>query len=220
MKNKKIDILSITSQDLKNGVYKKIIPEYYALKEATENNPWHLNQNVFDHVVAVFKGLETTFEFDFLRKKTKEKIKEHLKKQVGNHTRRELLIISTLLHDIAKTIVLIKDSNGFTMCPAHEIIGGVMVGKFAKRFNLNKKAQDCIKKIVHFHGFTNDILTLVIRKKNLNKHLELFKEAVEGIHIELFLLMYADILGSDLKKAIPEEYKNRTQAIISLLDES
>ena len=35
---KKINILSITSQDLKKGVYQQLIPELYALKKIEENN--------------------------------------------------------------------------------------------------------------------------------------------------------------------------------------
>lgn len=215
---KAIDILSITSDKLKKGKYKSILPEFYALRTVTENNSWHLNQNVFDHVVAVFAGLEIVQKLDFLQGKYRKKIKKYLDKKAGKFTRRELLIVAALLHDIAKTDVLIEDSSGKTKSPGHEIISSVMIGKFASRFGLDGKGKEYVERMVHYHGFTNDILSIALYKNNEAKYLRLFKEAVGDIHLELLLLMYADILGSDLKKSDPEEFGVRLNLIKSFLE--
>lgn len=125
--NELSNIIDITSEKLKKGVYKQVFPEYYQLKKVTENGPWHLNQNVFDHVVAVFASLEEVLKLKFLEKNEKEKIIKYLNKKIGKYLRKELLIIATLLHDIAKADLLIKDKNENTQCPGHEVIGASMV---------------------------------------------------------------------------------------------
>ena len=164
--------------------------------------------------------METVFKFDFLKEKARKKIKKYLEKTVGSHSRKELLLIGALLHDIAKTDLLVKESTGFTNCPGHEIIGSLMVEKFSSRFTLDKKAEDFVKRIVCFHGFVNNILTLVIKRKNIVKYFGFFKQAVGDIYLELLLLMYADILGSDLKKLLPQEYQLRIKTIVKLLNKS
>jgi hypothetical protein len=217
MRNK-LNILSITSESLKKGDYKNFIPEYYALKKVIENNSWHINQNVFDHSVAVFKALEKILKLDFLKKETENKIEKYLKEKIGDYTRKELLIIATLLHDIAKSELLIKDSSGKTSCPGHEIIGSLMVDKFAERFNLDKQGKDFIGRMIHYHGFVSTILTLILEKKNSAKLFNYLKKSAGDIYIELLLFIYADILGSDLKKTDVKGFKDRIKIIIKFLE--
>lgn len=69
-----MNILDITSQSIRKGKLQSILPEYYQLKNFEENNPWHIHQNVFDHVVGVFEGLETVLKFEFLDLIDKNKI--------------------------------------------------------------------------------------------------------------------------------------------------
>ncbi|MFC1711216.1 HD domain-containing protein [Patescibacteria group bacterium] len=214
----KINILSITSKDLIKGVYKKNLPEYYELEEIVENNPWHLNQNVLKHSIAVFKGLEKVFKLDFAKKSTKTKLKKYLQEKIGKHTRKELLIIATLFHDIAKTKTFTKDSAGNTKCIAHEIVGSLMVSNFSNRFDLDKVGEKYVEKMVLFHGFTNDILSLIIEKSDELTYFNYFKKAADDVCKELLLLMYADILGSDVKKAMPQVYKERLELITKLLN--
>lgn len=57
-----IDLQSLTGQKLQTGVYEGVFPEFYQLKGCIENNPWHIQQDVFDHVIAVYKNLEQIFE--------------------------------------------------------------------------------------------------------------------------------------------------------------
>jgi len=217
MFKKKINILSITSKKLNRGDYRTVLPEYYALKSLVENNSWHLKQNVFDHCVAAFKGLEEVFKLKFLEKKDKNRIEKYLKKKVGCWSRKELLIIATILHDIGKMDTLITDSSGSTRCPAHEIIGSILVKKFTKRFGLDKKGQAYVEKIVRYHGFISDILALAIEKGDKDKYYHLYKEVVGDVNIELLLWMYADDLGTDLKKIMPKEFEAREKLIAEFL---
>lgn len=173
---------------------------------------------VFDHAVEVFEGLERVLKLDFLPAKTRVKIEKHLAKKVGKYSRKELLKIGVILHDLAKKDVLIRHPSGNTTGFGHEIIGSLMVRKFALRFGLDKKGRGFVERFVHYHGLVSDIVGLVIAKKNQAKYLGWFKEIVGDIDIELFLFIYADWLGSHLKKLNPKEYEVREKAVVRLLE--
>lgn len=217
---KKINVLTITSKDLKRGIYKDVLPEYYNLKSIVENNPWHLNQDVLKHSIGVFEGLEKVLKLNFLKEDIRAGLQNYLEEQIGRHTRKELLIVATILHDIAKTKTLVKDGSGNTRCIAHEIIGSMMVSSFSARFDLDKTDEEYVKRMVLFHGFTDDILSLIIEKSDINRYFEFFKNTTGDVYKELLLLMYADILGSDLKKAIPGVFKERLGLITKLLEKT
>lgn len=215
---KNINILSLTSADFKKGKYKSLLPEYYALESLTENNAWHANQNALGHLIAVFKGLEEILKLDFLKKESREQIEKYLDSKIGNYSKKELLIVAAIFHDIAKSETLIRSESGVTRCPGHEIIGSHLVGKFTDRLGLDEKAKERVAKIIRYHGFISEILDLVINKNNEQKYFSILKAIVDDIHVELLLFMYADMMGSDLKQNIPQEYKTREKLIIKFLE--
>lgn len=211
-----IDISSISSEKLKRGDYKKLLPEYYALKSVGENNNWHIKPSIFEHVVAVFAGLEKVLKLRFLNNHLRAKIEKYLTKRVDKHTRKDLLVVAIILHDIAKVKVYIKDLSGNTRCPSHEIVSASMVDSFATRFSLDDKELSFVRDLVLYHGFVHDIIGIV-SKGAMEDHFALLKEVVGDKQIELLLFIYADMMGSDLRKLNHEEYKNREQVIINSL---
>ena len=217
MKIAKINISNITSKLLKQNKYLSSFPEYYKLASITENNAWHINQNVFDHVVGVFAGLEEVLKFKDLNNSQVEKIYRYLSTKIGLRTRKEVLIVATLLHDIAKTDTLVKHKDGTTSCPSHELIAAGRVKHFSKRFGLNKDDEIYVERIVRYHGFISEILNLIIENSNKEKYSVIFEETVGDVAIELILLMYSDILGCDLKTADIKGYKDRINCLAWML---
>jgi UTP:GlnB (protein PII) uridylyltransferase len=217
---RKINALTISSSRLSRGDYKQVIPEIYSLRFIVENNPWHLNQNVFDHTTSVLKNMEKILKLEFLKEKVRKKIINYLGRKVSDHSKKQLLIVTTILHDVGKLETLIRDSSGLTRCPAHEIIGGVLVADFGSRFELDQKATKLVAKIINYHGVVSDILALAINRQNPTKYFRFFKQAVGNIYIELLLLMYADMLGSDLRKFDPKGFRAREKLIIEYLEET
>jgi len=216
----KIKISSLTSKNIKAGQFKKDLPEVYALKKVVEDNGWHEKQDVFVHTMAVLKQLELLLDLKIFTPENKKLLQKQLKKRVGNHTRKELLVVSTLLHDIAKPITAIRDKTGVVRCPGHEFIGSTMIKKFSSRFGLNKKDEEFVKKIVFFHGYIVDIINQVMDKGKKEFYLNIYKEIFGDIYYELLLLFYSDLLGSDLKKLNPEEYKIRQNLVLDFLQNS
>lgn len=214
MTSTSIDISQVTSASLKDKKYLASFPEYYALASVTENSLWHSNQNVLDHVIGVYAGLETVLKFDELKLKQKDELKKYLSQIVGNQPRQNIIRVATLLHDIAKTDVLVKRPDGTAGCPGHELIAAGRVKTFAERFNLDTKAESYVERIVRYHGFISEILNLMIANQNKDKYFQILKETVGDVVVELTLLMHADLLGCDLEKGDKKGYDDR----IALLD--
>ncbi|OGJ38879.1 MAG: hypothetical protein A2383_02680 [Candidatus Pacebacteria bacterium RIFOXYB1_FULL_39_46] len=204
-----IDISAITSEQLRAKAYLASFPEYYELASVIENSLWHNNQNVLDHMIGVFEGLEKILKFENVSNSQKSLIKKYLSEVIGNKTRLEILTVATLLHDIAKIDVFVKRPDGTAGCPGHELIAAGRVKNFAERFDLDDKAESYVERIVRYHGFISEILNLMIASGNREKYLTIFTKTVGDISIELILLMHADLLGCDLEQGDKKGYDDR-----------
>jgi len=213
-----INISEITSKSLKSKAYGDVFPEYYNLAEVTENSLWHDNQNVLDHVIGVFEGLEKVLKFEGISDSQKELIEKYLIESIGYKTRHEILVVATLLHDIAKTDTLVKRSDGTAGCPGHELIAAGRVKNFSDRFGLNEEDESYVERIVRYHGFISEILNLIISNQQKDKYLGIFKDTVGNVALELVLLMRADLFGSDLEKGDESGYQDRVNILDWMFD--
>lgn len=213
----KINISGITSQSLKENQYQDSFPELYELSTVTENNLWHNNQSTLDHVIGVFAGIEKVLKFDKLDSNNKRFLEKYLSVIIGRKSRKEILLVACLLHDIAKIDTLIKRPDGTTYCPGHELVAAERVGRFSLRFDLNKKDEEYLKRIVRYHGFISEIIELINAKGNREKYLKIFQETVGDIAIEVTLLLHADFLGSDLEKGDKKAYDDRIDVLSWIL---
>jgi len=211
----KINVQTITAHALKSCEYADVFPEYYELANVIENGQWHDNQNVLDHVIAVFAGLEKVLEFDGDERASSQKnfVETYLSKSIGTKTRREILKVATLLHDIAKVDTLVKRPDGTANCPGHELIGAARVKNFAERFDLSKNDEEYVERIVRYHGFISEMLGAILATGATEKYLRLFKETVGDVALELVLLMHADLLGSDLARTDKKAFDDRIQVL-------
>ncbi len=213
----KVNISQLTSINLKKGGYEKELPEFYLLKKIIEDNAWHDKQSVFDHTIAVLEKLEEVIRLNLFHGKRKIFIKKQLDSKVGNYSRKNLLIVSTVLHDIAKPISVIKDPNGVVRCPEHEAFGSVIAENFSSRFGFDKKDEGFVKRMINNHGLIVEIQNQVIKKGKKELYFGIFKKIVGNIYIELLLLFYSDLLGSDLKRLNKSEFNKREELVLDFL---
>ncbi len=218
MKTKLIDISQLTSKSLKDKAYLDSFSEYYKLATVTENGLWHNNQNVLDHVIGVYAGLETILEYKDTEVAQKDVLSNYLSELIGSQTRQNILKVATLLHDIAKTDVLVKKPDGTAGCPGHDLIAAGRVKNFAERFGLDNKSESYVERIVRYHGFISEILDLMIANQDKEKYFRIFNETVGDVAIELTLLMHADLLGSDLEKSDKQGYNERINLLSWMLE--
>ena len=135
-----LKVSSINIKKLRNEQFQKELPEFFELKNFVENNSWHNNDSIFNHTLAVLEELEK------LLKSINNKIKVYLNQKIDEHTRKDLLFLGTLFHDIAKSNTLIKNGD-LTSCPKHEEEGSEKVQAILKRFDLSEREKAIVIKI-------------------------------------------------------------------------
>lgn len=213
-----IEINRLTAQALESGTFEQELPEFYALKTVTENGAWHINQNVFTHVIKVIRGLEHFLSEPPLTESDRQLLANYLAEKIDTKSREDLLIIATLLHDIAKTKTLTTEGER-AFCPNHEAEGAEMVADFKERFNLFENEYVFVEQVVRNHGKIHDILTELLPLQ-ITEALPLFKQKtseLENYRIELLVLIYADVTGSDFEATDSVEYNQRLSIVAQLI---
>ncbi|HEC64362.1 MAG TPA: HD domain-containing protein [bacterium] len=183
----------LNTAKLRNKEFIDLIPEIYELEKVIENdNHYHNNDSVFDHIMSVLKGLEE------ILKSIKEKVSDYLSQKITNYSRKELLFLTILFHDIGKKETMIKDSNGFTSCPGHAEKSATKAENFLSCFDLSEKEKDLVSQIIKYHM----LLYLIVKPENnkINEQFNGSKVKHPNIFLELVLLAMADILGTQLEE--------------------
>jgi hypothetical protein len=208
-----INITGITSKLLREKKYINDLPEYYDLSKVLENNLWHSNQNVLDHVIAVFAGMEEMLQFKELDQKQKNYIEKYFSEKVGNLSRREILIVSVLLHDIGKSETRILHPDGTTSYPKHELISAQKVTDYSSRFGLSGKDREYIERIVANHSRVYGVLSGAISKGNWENSFAQLKSMLGDVMTEMIFLIHSDLLGSDLKQNAPDAFNDHAEIL-------
>lgn len=209
----KIKVSTVLNIDkIRKGDFMDLIPEFYELRDVIENNVWHNNDSVFNHTLNVLEKLEE------LLKNVKGKIANYLNQKIKNYTRKDLLFLATLFHDIAKKET-IEIKGEFTFIPEHkhERQGAIKVKSILPRFELSEDEKDLIVQIIGYHG----VVHLIIEPNNnkLDEEFAEFKTSYSNIFLELILLAMADTLGSQLIDNKPDEFDFRMNFYKKVLEE-
>ena len=207
MQQKRLSELTI--EKIKNREFEKFIPELYELGEIIENNLWHNNDNVLTHTISVLVELEQLF------KGLNERIRVYLDKKINTYSRKELLFLVALFHDIGKKETY-KKENDTTKCPGHEEAGALKLKTILARFDLSEHEKKFIIEIVRNHGIIHEILNYP--EENPEKKTEEFKEKNLDVFLEIILLAIADMLASQLKDNNPEDFKFRMDFLNKIIN--
>jgi hypothetical protein len=201
----------LTSEFLRSVEAETFLPELLPLKNVIENNIGHDHQPVFDHIVAVMAGLEKVLKGDFLTAEAKICLGDYLNQFVGSKTKRDLLRLVVLVHDLSKEMAFVITQSGKTICPGHEFFSTVLVPNFKTRFDLNEVEIEYVQQIVRLHGSPSEILNLGLAKpENQSQFISQYNLGTQGLGIELMLFIYADILGGDWIKLNRSDFEART----------
>jgi len=197
---KKIKLSEISIEGIKGGEFKELIPELYELEKVIEDSQWHSNDKVLNHTISVLVELERLYG------SLDNKIKEYLDEEIDVYSRRKLLFLATLFHDIGKE----QDKS-----EGHEEKGAIMLEPILARFDLSEKEKRFVIKIVKNHGVVHHILGNP--DENPEKKIEEFNKETPHIFLEMILLAIADTMGSQLKDNNPDEFKYRTDFLTGIL---
>jgi len=197
MKSKKIKVSAVLNiEKIKQGEFTEQIPEFYELKDVTENSDWHNNDTVFNHTLIVLEKLEKVL------KNVKDEFLDYLGQKINGHTRRELLLLTVLFHDIAKKETIIK-KDAKTFCPNHEEKSAIKANKILSRFDLSEKEKGLIVGLIKYHDTIHLILKMDAARRD--REFDKFRKKHSSLFWEVVLLGLADTLGCQPKgKAVGE----------------
>ena len=134
----------------------KIIPEI-ELMRGVKQGPYH-------HLDVWFHSIETLRQLELLFEELKHKliINKYLNDKIGNeHSRRDLMKLGALFHDIGKPQTL-KIEKGRRCFHGHERLGYKITKDICQRLKLSNKEIDTINKMIFCHlrpGYLADTLT-------------------------------------------------------------
>ncbi len=122
-----------------------------------------------------------------------------------------LIRFASLLHDIGKPDTVKITSDGNVTFYNHDLVGGSIILKIAKRFNLSKKQTDKLYKLVRWHMFTLD-------EKQTDSAIRRFIKNVGLENIEdMLAVRVGDRLGGGTQKAVSWRMEKFNQRIKEVL---
>lgn len=131
----------------------RILPEVNAMRGVTQSPP-HI-YNVFEHslvAVAAAGASERAGYGSLAHGAFREQLEAHFAQPTsGARTRRELLRLTLLLHDIGKPATRIVDESGRIRFFGHEDKGAEMVGPALRRLKFSNDEIDLVKTVVRHH---------------------------------------------------------------------
>ena len=122
-----------------------------------------------------------------------------------------LVRLAALLHDIGKVDTVKTAGDGNVTFYNHDIVGGILANKIAKRFNLSKKESDKLYRLIRWHLFTVDERQTDSAIRRFIKNV-----GIENID-DMFALRVGDRLGGGTARAISwrmEKYRQRIKEVL------
>lgn len=206
-------------QTLRQGTFRKEMPDFYRLQEIVENNAWHSHQPVLDHSLLSAERLLQILTSKQIPIEARSALEAYLGRQIGGLPRRELLKIAVLLHDIGKITTLEIQPDGTTWCPGHAEVGATLVPAYAGVFGMTAAQLAYVERIVRFHMVPFEKLGDALDDGNNAKHLDEIKQIASDYYPELLLLAYADMSGCELPPETITNYEARVAIIKQALND-
>lgn len=177
--------------------------DFLKLKEVIENNAYHHNESVYDHLVKTYGIAKEQINVDLITNpESRSLFESYVSVEIEGIRKKDLMMIFSLIHDIGKLKVKTEiQSDGTTRLPNHEYEGSLIVGDVVEGFPdiILKYLANCVR----LHGLFNNTWN-----ENPNSSAEEFisiiKPKSEGILVELIFNSYCDCYtAKPFQPAIP-----------------
>lgn len=211
-----IDHSKLTLANFKAGQLDQDFPILKKLSSIIENTPWHLNQSVLDHTVAVLSAFEKLEKKGFVDLPESDKLQAYFSQKIAGISKSELIIMVMIFHDAGKVYTLVENTEGNRSCPGHEIVSVGIAKKALKKTTLKEIHQEWVLKAISMHGQIHNLIDTKIGR-NDNEFLEKSKEVLGAQILDLLVFYYCDILGGDLEKTNKKAFRQRLKTTEELI---
>ncbi|MDO8428133.1 MAG: HD domain-containing protein [Candidatus Diapherotrites archaeon] len=203
-----LKISDFSASNLLAGKFEQSLPELYVLQSIIENNESHFFDSVFHHCIVTFQSMQTLLlNQNFLE--------SSFSSLVETHSKKELLLLAALFHDIGKKDTLVQ-TGSISKFPGHEEQGYLVVQPVLKRFDLTVKEQAWIAELIRQHGKIHELLEL--SGSNFDAKFKEIRADLKSFFPELCLLTWADVLGSQLLILNPDKFNHKVNFCKSFLE--
>lgn len=203
-----LPIAKITLEKIKNNTLTQELPEFYRLKNIVETNGWHNQDITFDHSGRTAKIITE------LLQTASERVRTYLAERVIQHTKKELLLLTALFHDIGKLDTAERAGDAIHF-PGHDAAGARRVTEIFKRTDLAPAEIDYNAKLTSNHLALHLLLN---EQTNLSERFAKLHDERADIIVELVLLAWADMKASHLARNNPADFSFREKFYQQFLD--
>jgi len=217
------------------GLLTVIFPELIPLRDV-EQGPWHA-WDVYQHSLRAIQGLDALYDASAMLDLAGQKgiwepwlavqepfladINAHLSEELsGGRTRRVLLYLAALLHDVAKPDLRREDESGRARFHGHDKAGAPIVGTILRRLHFSAREVKEGRTIVEHHMRPG----LLTRDKRVTRRAayRFFRDTGEAA-VAILLLSLADYLatkgttkGSTIEAEQWEEHLSTIRRLLTL----
>lgn len=186
----------------------RYLPELEKLKEIQKRNLEH-DECDYDHSMAAHKSIIKLLNFNFVKaKKKKELLKRHFGTKISRYTRRDLLIFTSMIHDVGDYLCERRNPDGTNLFPGHEETGALLAEDICRRFDLSKSEIIYVVNNVRFHLLPHKLYdTSYKNKAKGTKMLHNFRSKAKELAPDLFVHCIADLYGcTKFPKSDPKRF--------------
>jgi len=204
----------------------EVLPEVTALKglDQTGRHRW----DAYEHTLQAIAALETLLPLDGLPLHPDipfpEQVADHLAILVtGGHSRRLLLTLATVLHDVGKPDTATIDEGGRVRFIGHERLGATMAADILRRLRFSTDAVHLVETVVRHHLRPLQLMGQGVTSK---RAIHRFFRDTRDAGAEIGLLSLADNCATagyhvdtdQLSEVAQVEYRALLETVTSLLD--
>ena len=196
------------------GVLTQVFPEVEACRNVAQPSMYHVH-DVYGHLVATVEELDGIVGNNGVL--FGPEVDAYFEEPVGDGlTRRELMPLAALLHDIGKPETVSARPDGKPQFLGHEKVGADMVAAACRRFKFSRAVRDFLTSVVRHHMRPWTIApagrmpsTRAVRK---------FRQSTGDAAVAVLVLHLADLRGSRVYMLTAEEWEARLHLIRRMID--
>jgi UTP:GlnB (protein PII) uridylyltransferase len=195
-------------------------------KKQIENSKWHVSQTLSDHL------LKTKQEVKKIINSLGNKYLDYLNQKVDQNSKKDLLILVGLLHDIGKDVKGIRSETDEIYDPlkkgiqlkktsyiGHEKAGGIAVISILEEIGFSKKEVEYLSQFITNHDYIHQAVESVYKGEDKEDAVKKVKNMVGELYPELLLQTLADLRGGMLDLIDKKEYDFREKLLLDLIQE-